>query len=319
MLVSIPLAFFVNAFVARRLGPEGFGKLAVLTTSMALAMMITDLGAPWALTQFAAAAHARGEWRVSRELQGKLLAVRLLVQVPVMVVAGAFFLGAVPSRLLLFAVLAVATAVLSAASFSLIIQNRTATQAWIGIVGNVLIQGAVLAAVLRTHLPADVWLARYAVGLCIPAMALGALAGWERRGVVTPRLPRGFPAGFWAFALQMGFAGMLNSLVLTRSEIFVLQVDKQEVALGIFAVAFGLSQWITAPVEAMLGPLLPAAAAVVHAHPQYARAALLRALRYSAVFGGLVNAAVIPTMFVLIPHIYSRRFSGAAILFVPLA
>ena len=58
---------------------------------------------------------------------------------------------------------------------------------------------------------------------------------------------------------------------------------------GLFALAFGLSQQITAPIDALLNPLWPAVAGVVEVHPEKAARTLLRATRVSAVLAaGLV-------------------------------
>jgi O-antigen/teichoic acid export membrane protein len=112
---------------------------------------------------------------------------------------------------------------------------------------------------------------------------------------------------------------MIALLVFSRSEIFLLKAFHKEAALAVFALAFGISQQLTAPADAMLHALLPAVAGVLSAWPERAAAAFDRATRVSALACGGLTVAVVPLLVFLVPVIYGSGFQTAAWLLIPLA
>jgi O-antigen/teichoic acid export membrane protein len=88
-------------------------------------------------------------------------------------------------------------------------------------------------------------------------------------------------------------------LVFNRTELFILEALGEHQAVGIFALAFGLSLQLTAP--------------------ERAREAFGRSTRVSAVVCGAILATVTPLLVSLIPVIYGRAFEAAAWMVVPLA
>jgi O-antigen/teichoic acid export membrane protein len=108
-------------------------------------------------------------------------------------------------------------------------------------------------------------------------------------------------------------------LVFSRSEIFLLEAFHDHQGLGWFAVAFGLSQMMTAPVDALLQPLLPAISGLVASWPERAHEAFERSTRISAVASGAVAAAVVPMLCYGVPVVYGEDFARASWLFLPLA
>jgi O-antigen/teichoic acid export membrane protein len=108
-------------------------------------------------------------------------------------------------------------------------------------------------------------------------------------------------------------------LVFNRTELFILEALGEHQAVGIFALAFGLSLQLTAPADALLLPMLPAVAGIVSEWPERAREAFGRSTRVSAVVCGAILATVTPLLVSLIPVIYGRAFEAAAWMVVPLA
>jgi O-antigen/teichoic acid export membrane protein len=124
---------------------------------------------------------------------------------------------------------------------------------------------------------------------------------------------------FWRYSLFSWASGLVALLVYSRSEIFLLQVFDKKAALGLFALAFGLSQVITAPADAMLHALLPAVSGLLSAWPERALDAFERSTRVSVLLCGGVAALVVPLLVFAAPLIYGRGFISAGWLFVPLA
>ena len=199
------------------------------------------------------------------------------------------------------------------------IENRTAAAAQLMIVVNLVLQAVAVAVALGTESASAVWAARTLTS----ALALGAtlllLDSRRRRVVLQPRLPRSLGKPFWRYSLASWASGLVGLLVFSRSEIFLLQAFDQPEALGLFALAFGLSQQITAPVDAMLHALTPAVAGVLSEWPERAAQAFERSTRVSALLSGGVAAVVVPTLVFAVPLIYGDAFRSAAWLFVPLA
>ncbi len=139
------------------------------------------------------------------------LLVLLLIDVPWLLLAVAVAFGVwVP-------------AFLDGAPITLFIENKTATGAKITMVSSLAVQVGVVAAVLWIGTADSVWAARIIIAALGIGLALPAIAPRYRRAVLRPRLPRHFPPGFWRFAIPTGVAGLIGSLVVSRTEVLFLQ------------------------------------------------------------------------------------------------
>ena len=102
-MVSLPIAFASNLFVARLLGVESYGRLAFLMTFMEVAGGIVSLGLGIGLIQFGSRAHAGGRTDDVRHLLSASQGFRLLVVAPLLTVA-VLLVADVPTGLLLCAI-----------------------------------------------------------------------------------------------------------------------------------------------------------------------------------------------------------------------
>jgi O-antigen/teichoic acid export membrane protein len=318
--VSVPVAFAANAIVARSLGVSSYGHLAFLTASFVLAVTFANFGFSTALVQRGSRAEAGGRRLEADDLLRRSLGFHAVVELPILVVVVLALTKDDPRWVAVGLLAAVVfTTCLSGGALSFTIENRTALAARVAIALNLVIQGASVATALSTRAPSAVW----AVRTLIPAVALGVnlllLERRRRRAALRPRLPSGLGNAFWRYALFSWASGLLALLVYSRSEVFLLQLLHKREALGLFALAFGLSQVITAPADAMLHPLLPAVSGLLSTWPERALAAFERSTRVSALIGGGISATVIPTLVFAVPLIYGASYASAAWLFVPLA
>jgi O-antigen/teichoic acid export membrane protein len=320
LAVSLPAAFVANAIVARSLGVSSYGHLAFLTAVLGLSVILANFGFDMALIQAGSRAEAGGRTTEAETLLGRSLGFHVLVELPILIVIGLALTRGNPW----WEVAAIGTAlfltcVLSGAALSVTIENRTAAAAKLAMVVSLALQAVTVAVAMATESASAVWAARtLASGLALGATLL-LLDRRRRKIVLQPRLPRSLGKPFWRYSLTSWASGLISLLVFSRSEIFLLQVFDQPEALGLFALAFGLSQQITAPVDAMLHPLMPAVAGILSEWPARAAQAFERSTRVSALLSGGIAAVFVPTLVLAIPLIYGDAFESAAWLFVPLA
>jgi O-antigen/teichoic acid export membrane protein len=263
---------------------------------------------------------ASGHRAEANELLRRSLGFHVIVELPILgVVALALTRGDPLWEVAALGTAVVLTCLLSSASLGLTIENRTAAAARLAMVVNFLLQGASVATAMLTASAVAVWVVR----TFVPALGLGLnflLLDRDRRAAaLTPRLPSMLGRSFWRYSLFIWASGLVALLVYSRSEIFLLQLFDKKQALGLFALAFGLSQVITAPADAMLHALLPAVSGLLSAWPDRALRAFERSTRVSVLLCGGVAALVIPILVFTVPLIYGRSFISAAWLFVPLA
>lgn len=318
--VSIPVAFLANAVVARFLGVSDYGYLAFLTMGFAMATQIANGGFSASLVQWGAAAEAGGEHRRTDELLRRSLGFHLIIELPMLVVA-VFLLAGGEGPLVVGALVlsSVLSCMFGGSTLAVTIENRSAAAAKLAILANLVLQVAVVLVTVIFATPIAVLVARLLAAAAFVPAHLWLLAPERRRTVLQMRLPRSMPPGFWRFAGQSFLAGMVGALVFSRSEILLLNWLSTTEAVGLFALAFGLSYQLTAPVDAMLNPLLPAVAGLVSAHPHLAELAFLRATRFASLLSALITGVLLPSVYFAIPVIYGESFAPAAALLVPLA
>ena len=319
-VVSLPIAFIANAIVARTLGVSSYGHLAFLTAAIVLGFGLANLGFSTALIQSGSRAEAGGRRAEADSLLQRSLGFHVLIELPILVVIALTLTSGDPWwEVAAIGTAAIVTCVFSGAALSVTIENRTAAAAQLMIVVNLVLQVVAVAVALGTESASAVWAARTVTsGLALGATLL-LLDRRRRRVVLQPRLPRSLGRSFWRYSLASWASGLVGLLVFSRSEIFLLQAFDQPEALGLFALAFGLSQHITAPVDAMLHPLMPAVAGILSEWPERATRAFERSTRVSALLSGGVAAVIVPTLVFAVPLIYGEAFGAAAWLFVPLA
>ena len=319
-IVYLPIAFAANAIIARILGVVDYGHLAFLTAILSLAIPFASFGFVPALIQRGSRAEAAGRRKEADDLLQRSLGFHLTVALPILVLIVVALTWNGPAWETIALVCAVVLiCVFSGPSLSLTIENRTAVAAQISIGLNLIVQAAAVAAAVIAASASSVW----AVRALVPALALGLnvalLNRVRRRATLRPLLPRGLGSSYWRFALLTWVGSIVSLLVFSRSEIFILQALDQPEALGVFALAFGLSQQLTAPADALIHPLLPAVAGILSTWPDRAKDAFDRITRLSSVICGGLAAAVVPTLVFATPVIYGDEFAEAAWLLLPLA
>lgn len=316
-LLALPLAIVVSVVVARTLGPEGYARFAYLTFLVPLLLALTDLGFAQATTRSVSQAFAAGDLERTRELLGKAQGWNLLrlpfLCVLVLAIARPGTLGAV----LVVAFLAISTGG-GGLVFSLHAENRGATLAKLALAGGVAVAVASMTAALLGAGPTTVWAAAFAAGaVVVPGWLLTANPRL-RRAALTPRLPRGLSPAFWRFGILALATSAGSELVFSRSEVVILEAFGQDRVLAVFALAYGLSQRLTTPVDTLLGPLTTALSALAGAHPHRFQAGFERALRLSAFAAALLAATALVGTAFLAPVMYGDAYRGVALAFLAL-
>lgn len=312
-LVSLPLAFGVNILLARVLGVEGYGRLAYLTTVITIATIMASLGVTTALVQFGSKAHASGQVDKVRLYLSGAQGFRLLVTGPLVTVAVLTIVQVDPWLLALAVVFGVGMpALMGNAQPALRIENRTDRVAQLAMIGNVITQGLVVAALLLVGTADAVWSARLiAVGMLL-ALPLISISKLYRGAVLQPRPPWRLPRYFWRFAAPTGLASVIGALTTNRLELVLLDWFADPVSMGLFGLAFGLAVHVYAPAQALVGPLVPAVSGLAEIDSASVRIAFLRTSRVSSTVGGLLVAGPLPALAILVPVIYGDAFDAAS-------
>lgn len=317
--VTFPLGILSTVLVARALGPVPFGRLALLTLLTGTVLPLLDFGFQASFMQWAAAAEAEGDHNRTARLMRQRFGWVLLSQAVPLIAIGPIVLHSQAVWVqLAYVVAAVANLGVGGMSLSLVVQNRTATGAWLSGLSSVMGAVAAISAALATHSSSAVWVSRMLPGIVLIPIYYLLTDRRLRSSVFRPSWPSDLPRGYWRFAFLTWIAIGTGTLVFSRSEAFVMHLYGQDRALGIFALAFGVSSQMTAPLDLVVGPLAPAIAAVAAVDPRRAVAAMLRATRFFALGAGALTA-IIPTVSVLIPAIYGGSYREATGLLLPLA
>lgn len=318
-MVALPVTFVVNIVVARSLGPHEYGTLATYTAAFALVTALANAGISDATLQWGAAAHATGERARLLDLARRVSGFHVVVETPLVVIAAVVLLHGESWRVQALGAAAVGVTMLAGtAVVVLTAASRTAPLARINLAVGLAAQLAVVVAATGTHGAGPTYVARLGLLALGPVIVLVSAPADVRAAVLRPVLPRRWPAGFVAFSANTLVAGLVTTLVFSRSEIFVLDAYGATAAAGLFALAAGLAGQITAPVDAMINPLLPAAAGLVAVDRSRAAGAVLRGLRLSGLLTAPLVALAVPAVAVLTPAIYGGRFTATGALFVAL-
>ncbi|QOK22027.1 lipopolysaccharide biosynthesis protein [Janibacter indicus] len=310
VLVSVPIGFLVNVVVARRLGVVDYGQLAILTLVLSLATAAASLGVGAALMQFVTKASESGRRSEAARTISGAQGYNIFVAAPLVALVVALVVD-VPWPLLVLAVVfgVLAPAALQAGPILLAAGHRSDRVAQLAMVSNLGVQAVVVATVMVHPVATSVWVARIVATGALMVLPFVALSPLLRRAAMRPRAPWSLPRAFWAFAVPTGLATLMSQIVTDRVQIFFFQWLGDPVAVGLFALGFGLAVQVLAPVQAVVGPLLPAFAALRERGPGPAREGLLRVTRVSAVVTGGVLVLGVPVIAGLVPWIYGDQYA----------
>lgn len=317
-MLALPLAIVVSTVLARTLGPEGFARLALLSFVVPLLFAVTDLGVSQAGTREASRAYAAGDLAEARALLAKTLGWNLL-RFPVVCPLALLLVGGnglASAAVAGYLVLALGSA---GVNLSLNAENRVAALAKVAFVQALAAAAASISAALAGAAPETVFALALASGGVAAPLWLAASNPLLRRAALVPRLPRGLPAGFWRYGVTALAASVGTLLVFSRSEVVILDLLEEQQALAVFALAYGLAQRLTTPVDTLLGPLVPALSALDAAHPERLRAGFERALRLAAVAVGFLAATSVAGVAFLAPFLFGTGYGGVGTAFAVLA
>lgn len=319
-VLGLPLAVVANAVVAHALGAESYGTLAVYLAAYALVVSVLNAGISDATVQWISAHNARGERPELLAAIRRCSGYHVMIEAPLVGVLAAVLLRhSGMGSMLAGAAAAIVTMVLGTSTVVMSGLGMNGLAARLSLAFTLATQTALIATVSLSPVPASVFVARLTVLSLGPAAALLLLAKDVRHAVLRPLLPAGWPPGFLAFAFRTAGSAVVSTLVFSRSELFVFKAYGLATQAGLFALSAGVAGLITAPIDSLLNPLLPAATGLLTTSPERAGAALLRGLRTSTLFAGLVAAVGIPVLTPLLPLIYGGSFGAAATAFVVLA
>lgn len=318
VLVSLPLAIAVSVILARSLGPEQFARFALLSFLTPVLLVAGDLGFTQATLREASQAFAAGQLDRTRVALRKALGWNLL-RLPV---AYALLLGVARPGIAVSLVVIIGLGLQFAGSgllFSIQAENRGATGAKLGFVHGLAAAATGIVAAVSGASGTTVWAVILASGVVIvPGWLLLSNPDLRSAGL-RPAWPRRLPTGFWRYGLTAALLLLLTTLVFSRSEIVILELLGEHHALAVFALAFGLSQRLTTPVDTLLGPLIPALTALAGAHADHMDAGFARALRLSCVGVTILGGAAVVGTMLAAPVLFGREYQGTGTVFAALA
>lgn len=317
-MLALPLAIGVSVVLARTLGPEAFARFALLSFVVPLLFAVTDLGVSQAAMREASRSYAAGDLATTRALLGKivgwnLLRFPILCPLTVLLVDGSMVAS---MALAAYLVLVLASA---GVNLALNAENRVAVLAKVAFVQALAAAGTSIASALAGASPETIFALSLASGGVAAPIWLLATSPQLRRAALVPRLPRGLGTGFWRFGVTALAVSLLTLLVFSRSEVVLLELFEEQQALAVFALAFGLAQRLTTPVDTLLGPLVPALAALDAAHPERLRAGFDRALRLASVAVAFLAASAVAGMVFLAPFLFGPEYDDVGLAFAALA
>ncbi len=317
--ISLPVAFLANLVVARVLGVSDYGRLAFLTALMEVAYGIITLGFGVALVQFGSKAHATGRHDEVRRMLSAAQGFRLLVAAPLLTLLVLVVADVEPVMMVMAIVFGILVpAAFDGATACLWIENKSAAAAKIALITALVTQVAVVVVALVIGTADSVWAARLVVAGAGVVLALIPISASYRRAVLRPGWPGGLPAGFWRFTIPFAAASVVGGLVMSRSEIFLMQWLANPAALGLFALAFGVATHLFAPAQALIGPLIPAISGLHEVDTDAVAPAFTRTLRAGSTVVALLMASALAAIALLVPVLYGDEFSDASLLVLAL-
>lgn len=321
-IVSTPFAFVAGVLVARALGATDLGRLTVWITFTGLVNQFVNAGFSDATVQWFRSTQRHHGPEAALDILRSCTGYHWLVQAPLsgLGATGILLLSNVSiATSVAVGVLSATTMVVGTANVILTAVNQSVRAAQIGLAMNLSTTAATLVGAVTTRSPELAFLARTGVGLLLVTSILAQLPPRLRSCVYRPRLPIGMPPGMWAYSAKTAGAGLVTVLVFTRTEVLLLSVYGYKAAAAVYGIAFGLAAQVTSPLDALMAPLVPAAASLRANVQNKFEAALLRSIGLSAFAAGVVFGLLVPALVHLAPALYGREFRGVALLLVPLA
>lgn len=319
-VVGLPLAFVANLLVARWLGPHGYGQVATYMAEFSIIIVVLNGGVSDATIQWGAAAYGRGDAAQLRALARRCSGYHLVVEGPLGAAAALVLLRHEDLATQLVGALAVGlTMALGTAVVMMTALSRTGVLAKQALLVNVALQAAIVLTAFQTHDPGKVWVARLAVGSLTVLWPVVLVPRDVRAAIFRPALPIRWPEGFARYAGGTLVAGLVTTLVFSRCELLVLDAYGQTTAAGLYALAAGLASQLTAPVDAMLGPLVPATASLTAVSPDRVESAIRRGVGVSTLAVLPLLLVAVPVVALLVRLIYGEAYTSTAAPFVVLA
>lgn len=319
---TVTVATLANILVGRLLGAARYGNVALLTLSLGIALVVTNAGCVSAAIQWGSQLFAEGDERGALRILAVSNGWHVYVQAPLM---SAVVLGIAwdESWAIKGALLAgvIVPCIVSGAAVDLVLEHRTDAGAKVALGSVVVIQAVPVVVAEVSRSATAVWSASVGMMAVGAVAALVPLSRQRRRDVLRRTFPwhLTLPPGYRKYASLSAVSDVLNLLVATRSEIFILALLTSSKTVGVYALAFGIAGQLTAPVDALLGPLVPAASGLVGREPAKAAAGYLRAVRVSTLLATCLMVVAVPILSRAIPLIYGHTFTDASPLFVALA
>jgi O-antigen/teichoic acid export membrane protein len=317
-VATLPLSIAVSVLLAHRLGVNGFAHFALLAFLVPLATQVVDFGFATGSTRRLSRAYAAGDLDATRELLGKSLGFSLLklpIVLAVVLTLARPGLGAAAALGAYFVV----TYLGSGLNLALNGENRISVQAKLAFLQALGSGGAAIGAALLGASPVGVYAASLLGGaVSAPGWYIAANPAL-RRAALRPRLPRRLGAGFWRYGAVTATSSVVSLLVFSRSEIVVLALLGTKHDVAVFALAYGLAQRLTTPVDTLLGPLIPALAALEAVDKERLRAGFERALRIAATGVAFLAAATVVGTVYAAPVLFGSKYQGVGLAFAALA
>jgi O-antigen/teichoic acid export membrane protein len=318
-VVSTPVNFVANLVVARAVGVTGYGLIAIYAVALSLGTKVAEAGYNGATVNWGVAEDARGNPALTDRLLRQDVGWQLLVEVPLLgVIVAVIGAGHGPAVLVPLLASVLLGAAFAGPAQAVAVANRTAAAARLTMVANVGMQAAVVAVAIETRSPIAVWTARTVALSLIGAAYLVPVERRRRWLLLRPLLPRHMPPGFWRFAAFATLSSVVAELAASRTEVFVLSLYGKTAVIGSFALAFGLANQMTGPVDAAIMPLGIGIIGLVATEPDKAPEALLRSTRVMALLTGALTAVALPVLVVAVPFLYGHQYDTASLLLVPL-
>lgn len=318
-VVSLPLNVVGTVVIARVLDVAGYGQLAYLTVIFAVLGQVTDFGYTSSAMQWGSRARAMGDEQALHRHLSQVTGFHLVIQAPLAVVASLVILrseGAAWAAA--YAVITFIFLYLSCASLALVLDQRNDLMAKIAMGSNIVAQAAVIVAAVTSRDAVVVLVVRGAAGILPGLIAHVVVRPPLRVAALRPAIPFGTPPGYWRFSFYSWAAASTALLVFSRSEILLLEGMSTAEQTALFALAFGVSQQLTGPVDALIAPLVPATASLIAAHREHLTRAMQRAMSLCSLLAGLLMVAAVPALYALFPLLYGKQYASAAALVVVL-
>ena len=318
-LSGIPVGFATNLVVARALGPVDYGTLGTFAAVLTAATTVLNLGVSQATVQWIAESRDDAYQPQRLRLLRNCVGYHALLEGPIVALLVYFLLRSGSTwEWVLGVAAAFASQAIGTSSVILTATARNATAAKLSIVSSVVLQIVTIVSAVVARSPITVYSLQLAAGLLGPVLCFMVLGREDRAAFRRPLILSGLPPGFMRYGLGACGAALVANLVYGRSEVFILKLNRFQLATGIFTLATGLAGQITVPMDSVMGPLLPTAAGKLAKAPQSSSTTAVRSLKVANVLAALTMATAIPSVYFLMPSLFGLAYKRAQFPFLAL-